>query len=1201
MAKQIIIRRTFPDRKGGTYEVDYEAPEGMSADDAMKLSDAAVDKLEQYTGDPGKLSPTCGLTDTTPTPPTDPVDPADPEPYWNPAVAPGPMEKGAPYYVELGADAIVDMPTGVTILFFRKTGGSLSYLITAENKVPSYISGTPPTDAVAGTVVISAFLSNGAILPKEFSIGVKATVDIYGLAQLGTGNIIWRVGGDSTNDTIITITSFPQGFVGNVDYAMGRSTDKYDILDGKSTYFYHTSNTTTAGRYVARFKRGVQIAYAAVDFDPNKAGQAIVLSFSADIPAAAVSLGDMRATVNNDRTVSLSVVASGTVEMTSPRLTSASANTSFSDMSADGSTFRRTTQALAPGDYVVDTYRIKGTSTSKSNFRFTVATAKIVQVDFAYLAPSADYSLGRWEIWVKTNRSGGYLAIETSEISVGTNPIVDPNFNFYYRNDQIKKGDETFTLRLKSASNGNTEDTVVIPLALGTVNVTRKTVYPLSAQPDALPSVDYGIILGNSLLKSGPIQGTLWQATRGMAATADNKDYYSLMRAGLRGVNSNCQLFAANQGAGMERIYQNNNDDVTNNINNILSDMTAQFGSAAKLKFVYVSLGENVDDGNFNGTKMRSMLDRFLGALPLSTNPILLFRNSVWGGHENFNSFIQSYASEKGALFVDMSPLRENPAYMNTNVWQNAGIDHHLNDAGMQRLADDSLAALRSSAKPPSGGAVPTLAGGWAEGTLQQLYALAPFVPTNNQLSSWAPNTEQVIDNEYIAVGIRNSVGASVTRLVDKRWGFNMINTNSHPGPRGQYGTEDTGRSQRYSAYAHPNGGDAPPIGHPYKQNGKTTDIRVSGDDTGYNPVPGGSRFLDRSPILWYEKQTIAGRDVLYSRVQPYHWSLTGELSQSCLHAWDWVEGRLHKWVYIWENFRSDDQMINEGRQQEGPFSYAIGNLYRQFVSFATNGIDATEITVPPPYNKNQADTGNKLTSGSWIGAYDNQDRGYALISPYCSLMGGKQFVSPSGDEFSNESGYICVRQTLDFDTPTNFMVSGYSFVGTRSELADYLRDNPVQHRQFKFNFDGGLFQGWYTIDGPLKRVNGEVVFGIGDGKGYNRSERGAAKLLSPFGHYPASQIPTLYINAAISGNTQLLIGFQKVNQAEGDVPANGQLKTVSVTGDGQYRTYAIDMANVSNYNGIICQYFIQNPIGYSPQGYETMKLGWISYQNQKP
>jgi len=498
---------------------------------------------------------------------------------------------------------------------------------------------------------------------------------------------------------------------------------------------------------------------------------------------------------------------------------------------------------------------------------------------------------------------------------------------------------------------------------------------------------------------------------------------------------------------------------------------------------------------------------------------------------------------------------------------------------------------------PPS--VTTTIGGGFGEGTFTDLVAKAPFVPTDdeNQISQWPANTTQLISNGLVKVGVLNSIGGVCNLIAeDASSAANLVNTYNLGGndPNGP----DTGRSFFFSMYGTPNTG----------YDGVTSSD--PGKDTGFNPNPGGDYYLNRPAVVHFQKKNVSSYgDVLYTRTRGYIWfpsatHSSGKAVNTTFHFWFWLEGKAIRYFIIVENNRTDTQMRFEGREQEGPGCYSIASLHQHRIYLGdapkTNGTT----TNVENFESGQSDTGGYLNAECWMGTTDADGSGLFLFTPYNSRFRGKQVGATSGNADSNETGYMSGAIMADMDNTSTTSYSGYVYVGNESGFRSWFNSLTIELRPFKFNFAGGKHQGFYSIDSRWKREDGKMVFHVGDTKidQGNGSTVYGAKLHSPFGSWKASDINTIYINAAVSGTTELMLTWKKPGKDEENL---SYVKRFPVINDGLARTYTISMQGVTGWTGTVNQVIITHTKhqsnGVTPEASAIVLPNWINTVNQQP
>jgi hypothetical protein len=552
------------------------------------------------------------------------------------------------------------------------------------------------------------------------------------------------------------------------------------------------------------------------------------------------------------------------------------------------------------------------------------------------------------------------------------------------------------------------------------------------------------------------------------------------------------------------------------------------------------------------------------------------------------------FTAQSGATVTASAGSVQGSSVVNVPLGTNVVVTASQGGCSSQQTAN---APTNCGTPPPA-----TMAGGFAEGSLSELTALAPFVPDNNQVSSWAALTPQFISNGQIKYGIHNSIGATGFWLSeDNANPKNLINAsggadNATPSTPEKW---DKGRALFYSVYGTPRGANQ--ADQIYYQGGQQTGfVGTNSDDTGWNPNMGGDRNFHSSPILFYQRKTVAGYgEVLYAQVQPYHWSMDQQLAEVKTHCWYWLEGKFLRYFVIIDNFRTDTQRKYEGREQEGIGMYVLANMYNQTVYTGTpKGNQAsTSITTPIQAPNNQSDTGLKLTSECWM-TCSNGTNSLVLFTPYNSAFRGKQFLDTGDDNYvSNAASYMNASLYTDMDNSGTTAYSGYVYVGSEANFRSWYNSSSVALRPFKFNFNNGKRQGWASINGRFIRENGSMVFYIGDSHTDNGVTSYSAKLVSPTGSWSASSLSTLYVNLTFSGTLNLDISWLKPGQTDANTGA--QTKQVTLTGNGSPQTYAIQMGG-SGWDGTISQISL-SPQNRNNPGISTLRPNWISDTNQAP
>ncbi|MBD2700154.1 SGNH/GDSL hydrolase family protein [Spirosoma sp. BT702] len=721
------------------------------------------------------------------------------------------------------------------------------------------------------------------------------------------------------------------------------------------------------------------------------------------------------------------------------------------------------------------------------------------------------------------------------------------------------------------------------------------------------------LVLGNSITHHGPLAPNAlfpghpgWRgglADWGMDASAPEKDYFHILGGYFKQLNPSAQVkelanftwsggnISVADGPYWEQNYWRlqwpGGLDYLNNV--------AAFGA----DIIVWRLGENVGDDSQNFIAHGKAL---INKLKKPTTKVII-TGSTWYGFGNQTSVtakLQQLANEEGYVYVDLSNI----------PGARAGYENHPTDAAMQVIADRIWAAVPKGTT--GGNTVATMAGGYGEGSLTSLMAYAPFVPTNNQISSWPQgNTTQYIEKDGIKFGILKSVGGSISHL-SINGGENLINTNStpdHPSVfEGVVNPPDVGRSGGISIYAIPR--------KMYLEAGQSTANCPTGD-VGWNLVQGGSHWQQHSKIHFFEKRTVQGLgEVLYTKTQPYQWGLNDVIGQSYFHSWYWLEGtgvNTHvKFHYIIELNRPDNQKQHRESAQELPFIYTIATKYHYHIYKGNNpgtGGSLTEITPPHPSQNSipqyQEDTGAFTTSEPWIGSTGDDGVGVFLVTPWNSRFHGKQFLGRTGNEFSGSSSYINSAPLINFDQEGVYAYTGSIYAGSMGNFRNFYNSTSFPKMNFDFTFSGGKMCGWAASSSPGQLINNQFVWNIGH-KRAEDNESGHGRLRSPFGSWKSADLNNIYIKGVWSTNVrEIRLDWQKAGQT--DSQTESQYRHITVNGTGSMQTIVVNMAGYTSPTGgtwdnsiitnisITSKKYPENPIYIGNETFTPAYIGTIN------
>ena len=406
------------------------------------------------------------------------------------------------------------------------------------------------------------------------------------------------------------------------------------------------------------------------------------------------------------------------------------------------------------------------------------------------------------------------------------------------------------------------------------------------------------------------------------------------------------------------------------------------------------------------------------------------------------------------------------------------------------------------------------------------------------------PQKRLYLDNDKIRVGIDLNAGGAITYLSEAGSTVNMVNNN------------DLGRQIQTSLYAGP---------YPYSVNGKQPVYEWR--NLGWNPVQTGDFYNHPSQIVSYQQ----GQNTLYVKTIPLIWPLFNEPADCVMEHWmELKDNTIH--VRSRTTVNRADTTQYESRTQEAPCVYLNGPYYR----FVTYG-NTKPFTNDAVSEFTDRDVTNRYGSENWIALLNADGRGVGIYKPNEVRFASAGFGSTPrvGGESDVSSGYINSQPHLLIDHNGVHEFEYTLIVGSLNDIRQfaYAQPRPPTAPAYKFVSDR---QGWYygnTRDQGWP-VRGELVV-----RWYRAdSTRVDFRVNGPMTFLQASNVPKVYIQAAFqTKGTVARFAWRKPEDVDFlDMP--GRYVDFPITGDGQYRTYEIDMSQLDGWNGTITQLSLKSP-----------------------
>jgi hypothetical protein len=421
-----------------------------------------------------------------------------------------------------------------------------------------------------------------------------------------------------------------------------------------------------------------------------------------------------------------------------------------------------------------------------------------------------------------------------------------------------------------------------------------------------------------------------------------------------------------------------------------------------------------------------------------------------------------------------------------------------------------------------------------------------------------SPDRMAYLDNGVIKVGVDLERGGSIGFLADAKEGVNVANTH------------DLGRWIGQSYYAGPK-----PFGTP----------DPGWKDWPWNPVSAGDVYGNPSKVLEKEND---GK-TLYVKSVPMQWALKNVPGDCIFETWLSLEGRSVRVRNRLTNKRKDMRQY-PAMDQELPAVYTVGTLHRLMTYTGDSPFADKSLTDIP---KKRAKDGMPqwttfFATEHWAALVNDDDWGLGVIHPdVVRFLGGFHGRSNTGGSADDPCGYIApVRQeildhnvvyeyqyTLVLDSLTNIRKKAYR-QRPKSSLPDYRFTQDRQHC-------------WL--------VNAEDRGCPANGCWRLKVEKDDPHLIGPEACWDAKEAPKVFIRAAYRTQNRKAELFWETADKPGFRPE--QSVRFTITPDGAFRTYEVDMSACPTYRGKIRRLRF-DPVEAGRAG-ETVDVAFISAKKE--
>ena len=420
------------------------------------------------------------------------------------------------------------------------------------------------------------------------------------------------------------------------------------------------------------------------------------------------------------------------------------------------------------------------------------------------------------------------------------------------------------------------------------------------------------------------------------------------------------------------------------------------------------------------------------------------------------------------------------------------------------------------------------------------------------------PSQLEFIDNGTIKLGISKDLGGAITYLSKSGSDENVINN------------YDWGRQIQMSFFSGP---------VPYHEAGQKP--KDHWKHIGWNPIQAGDDHGNGSKIVEFKKDGSR----LYVKCIPMQWPLNNLPGECTYESFIVLEGNTAEVRSRLVNARSDKTQY-PGRHQELPAVYTNGPYYRLMTYRGDKPFTGDGLFRIPKKPAGKRGWDYWLATENWAALVNDDNWGLGIYKPNNSLfIGGFAGKEGKGGTHDNPTGYIAPLHTEILDHNITYEYRYTLILGSLDEirghavregrgagLPDWKFEKDRQHWRYHAAGKQGTDAGW-PIQGFIE---------------LDLSQAGVAAI-SPPTLWQAEDAPVLHLEAAFKTEQQQAMVAWASYEPDDHHPKldEGKRLRFDVIGDGRFRSYKINLASVSGYQGAM-SYLMLKPTLKAEKG------GWI-------
>ncbi|MGB0373099.1 MAG: InlB B-repeat-containing protein [Opitutales bacterium] len=420
------------------------------------------------------------------------------------------------------------------------------------------------------------------------------------------------------------------------------------------------------------------------------------------------------------------------------------------------------------------------------------------------------------------------------------------------------------------------------------------------------------------------------------------------------------------------------------------------------------------------------------------------------------------------------------------------------------------------------------------------------------------PSQLEFVDNGTIKLGVSKDLGGAITYLSVSGSDDNIINN------------FDWGRQVQMSFFSGP---------VPYTENGQ--EPAENWAHIGWNPIQAGDDFGNGSEIV---ELRVEG-NTIYVKCIPKQWPLNNIPGECTYESFIVLKGNTAEVTARLVNARSDTTQY-AGRHQELPAVYTNGPYYRLMTYRGDKPFTGDDVVRIPKKNAAPGEFpwDYWLATENWAALVNDDDWGLGLYKPDNSLfIGGFAGEEGVGGTTDTPTGYFAPLHTEILDHNIVYEYNYTLILGSLDEirahavsqggsagLPDWKFEKDRQHWRYSSDNGDGSDEGW--------PIEGFIELDL------NRSNLTA---FSPPTVWQAEDAPVVHIEAAFNTNQrQATVIWSDYDGNTYDPTVAGGTR-FNIIGDGEFRTYTVNLSSFNSYNGAM-NYLLFQPSPSPEDG------GWV-------